>query len=184
MQQLFCNWKKISTRLKGLSKKYKKRIGHCFAMPNRTKDYKNVKTTVFVNSMKGNGKSINWSQDWKFVSGVSYASMVCANLTGIGKSKPKKFNNATINGRKERSPMLIVEQDLNNIKRPLVTKKLVYKSKASENCNVRAKFLCSQNVGQCVPTFNRFKVLEDTDTIQTSNKNDMGFHSDVYSKVT
>ena len=134
--------------------------------------------------MKGNGESVNWSQDWKFVSGVSYASMVCANLTGIGKSKPKKSNNAPIKGRKERSPMLIVEQDLNNIKRSLETKRLVYKSKASENCNVRAKSLCSQNVGQCVPTFNRFKVLGDNDTIQGSNKSDMGFHSDVHSKVT
>ena len=35
-----------------------------------------------------------------------------------------------------------------------------------------------------MPTFNRFKVLEDISTTQASNKSDMGFHSDVHSKVT
>ena len=112
-------------------------------MPNCTNDYKTFKTRIFVNSMKSNVESVNWSQDWKFVSGVSYVSMVSANLTGIVNNKPKKINNALIKGKKERRPMLIVV--------------LVYRSKANKNCNVRVNPLCSENIGQCVPTFNRFK---------------------------
>ena len=53
-----------------------------------------------------------------------------------------------------------------------------------ESVNVRVNPLCSQNTDQNVPKFNRFKVLEDMNTIQASNKSDMGFHVDVHSKVT
>ena len=60
----------------------------------------------------------------------------------------------------------------------------MYRSKANKNYNVRVNFLCSQNIGQCVPTFNRFKVLGDINTAQASNKSDMGFNIDVHSNVT
>ena len=46
--------------------KIQKRVGHCFAAPNHTNDYKTFKTRIFVNSMKSNVQSVNWSQDWEF----------------------------------------------------------------------------------------------------------------------
>ena len=65
-----------------------------------TTDHKSFKTRIVVNSVKTNVESVNWSHNWKYVSGVSYASIVSTNLTSIVDKKSKKSSTTLIRGKK------------------------------------------------------------------------------------
>ena len=138
-------------------------------------------TRIIVNSSIKIAESVNWCQDWKFVSGVSFASVVRIPVTNNGSREPKKSSFASLRGKIECSPKLVTNKYQGDSKCPYMDENLVHKPKSSKICNVRVKSMCQPNMAQYVHTSNRFAMLDNNVVTELENDIDMGFHSEVRS---
>ena len=107
-------------------------------MPKCTVNSKCFQTRIIVNSEIKNGESVNWSQDWKFVSGVSF-SIVRIPVTSSDSREPKISRSASLKGKIKCSPKLVTNKDEGDTKRPYMDENLVHKPKNSRICKVRVK---------------------------------------------
>ena len=142
---------------------------------------KSFQTRIIVNSSIKNTESVNWSQDWKFVSGVSFASVVKIPVTNSDSKDPKKSGFASVRGKTECSPILVTNQYQDDSKCPYRDVNHVHKPENSKICNVRVKSMCEPNMARYVPTTNRFAMLDNSVLTELDNDIDMNFHSEVHS---
>ena len=150
-------------------------------MPKCTVNGKCFQTRIIVNSAIKNAESVNWSQDWQFVSGVSVASIVRIPVINNDSREPKISRSASLKGKIGSSPKLVTNKNQGDTKRPYMDEKLVHKPKNSRICKVRVKSRCQPNMAQYVPTSNRFAMLANNIMTELENDIDVDFHSKVHS---
>ena len=103
------------------------------AVPKRTTNCKSFQTRIIVNSSIKNAESVNWSQDWKFVSGVSFASVVKIPVTNNDSKEPKKSGLASVRGKTECSPKLVTNKYQGDSKCPYMDVNHVHKPENSKS---------------------------------------------------
>ena len=111
-------------------------------MPKCTVNGKCFQTRIIVNSEIKNAESVNWSQDWKFVSGVSFASIVRIPVINNDSRESKISRSASLKGKIGCSPKLVTNKNQGDTKRPYMDENLVHKPKNSRICKVRVKSMC------------------------------------------